>query len=143
MPTPEVDRVIRRTSIATAAIGVVLSPIPLADELILLPLYAAMTTRIAKRNGLPLRRVPWRPVLSTAVAGLVARAAVDVTVSYIPVISAVANAVSAATLTHFVGRYVDGACKDPEGTKGLSVKEILETLRRSVGKKVGKTYDSP
>lgn len=130
MPSDEVDRLIRRTSIASAAVGVVLSPIPLADELVLLPMYAVMTTRIAKQNQLPLSRVPWRPVLATAVAGLAARAAVDVTVSYIPVVAAVANAVSAVALTQLFGRYVDGACKDPEGTKGITVKEILAMLRR-------------
>src|SRR5260370_34984171 len=97
----EVDRVIRRTSILTAALGVILSPIPLADELLLLPIFGVMTTRIGKEHGLLSREIPWRPVAATAFAGLAARAAINVTVSYIPGIAAAANAVRAIALTQF------------------------------------------
>ncbi len=125
-----ISRLIRRTTALAGALGVVLSPIPLADELVLLPMYGVMTARVAAQRGLSLRRVPWRPVLTTAVAGLVARGLVNVTVAYIPGVAAAANAVSAVALTQFFGRYVDGACQDPEGARAFSAKEILSTLRR-------------
>src|ERR1019366_6955722 len=111
-PDANVDRLIRRASILSAALGVVLSPIPLADELLLLPIYGVMTARIARQRGLAAKGIPWRPVMATPAAGLAARAAVNVTVSYIPGVAAFANAVSAVALTQFFGRYVDGACKD-------------------------------
>lgn len=128
--TAAVERVIRRTGLVTAALGVVLSPIPLADELLLLPIYAVMTARIGKHHALPLKAVPWRPICATAVAGLTARAAVNVTVSYIPGVAAVANATTALALTRFFGRYVDDACANPASAKRLSVQDILSTLRR-------------
>ncbi len=133
IPDENVDRLIRRTSLFSAALGVVLSPIPLADELLLLPIYGVMTARIAKRRGLAYANIPWRPVVATAVAGLAARAAVNVTVSYIPGVAAVANAVSAAALTQFFGHYVDGACVDPAGAKAFTMKEILASLRKDRG----------
>jgi uncharacterized protein (DUF697 family) len=132
-PDANVDRLIRRASIFSAALGVVLSPIPLADELILLPVYGVMTARIAKHRGLAASGIPWRPVMATAAAGLAARAAVNVTVSYIPGVAAFANAVSAVALTQFFGRYVDGACQNPTGARAFSMKEILASLRKTRG----------
>jgi uncharacterized protein (DUF697 family) len=106
----DVARAIRRASLTAAALGVVLSPVPLADELALLPVYGVMTAQIARYRGVGLRRVPWRPLAVTAVTGLAARAAVNLTVSYIPIVAAVANAASGMALTQFLGRYVDTAC---------------------------------
>src|SRR5215472_6997913 len=127
---PVVQRVVRRTSILTAGLGVILSPLPLADELLLLPIYALMTRRIGKEHGLPAAQIPWKPVTATAIAGLAARAAVNITVSYIPGVAAVANAISAAALTQYFGRYVDGVCERPEEARAVSVQEILSLLRK-------------
>jgi uncharacterized protein (DUF697 family) len=126
---PAVERLIRRTSLLTAALGVVLSPIPLADELLLLPIYGVLTSRIAKKHALPIAQLPWKPICATAFAGLAARAAVNITVSYIPGVAAAANAASAVALTQFFGRYVDETCAKPAGARPLSVAEILNTLR--------------
>jgi uncharacterized protein (DUF697 family) len=127
----EVSKVIRGTTIFTAIVGVVLSPIPLADELVFLPTYGVMTARLARKHGLPMRSVPWKTVMTTAVAGLAARGAVDLTVAYIPGVASVANCVSAIALTQFLGRYVDGVCNDPASARTFSVKEILGTLRKN------------
>ena len=108
---PAVERIIRRTSLLTAALGVVLSPIPLADELLLLPIYGVLTSRIAKRPRA--RRSgssPWKPICATAMAGLAARAAVNLTVGYVPGVAAAASAVTAVALTQFFGGYVDETC---------------------------------
>jgi uncharacterized protein (DUF697 family) len=127
--TPEVRRIVRRAGITSAVIGVILSPIPLADELALLPVYGLMSARIGKHHGLGRREIPWRPIALTAFAGLAARAAINLTVSFIPGVAAVANAASAAALTQLLGRYVDAACKNPEDTHVLSVREFAEQLR--------------
>ena len=134
---PGVAVVIKRTSIVGAVLGVVFSPIPLIDELLLMPVYAVMTSRIARAKGLPSSRIPWRPIMSTAVAGLSARAAVNLTVSYIPFVSAAANAVSAVALTQFLGRFIDGACDEPERANAVSFREILEDLRAQIQKRRG------
>jgi uncharacterized protein (DUF697 family) len=131
-PTAEVARDIRRAAIAAAALGVVLSPIPLADEIVLLPAYGLLTAKIAASRRMRLRAVPWRPIALTALAGLGARAAVNVAVSYVPLLAAAANAVTAAALTTVLGRYVDSACEDAaqgRAVDALGCREIADALR--------------
>jgi uncharacterized protein (DUF697 family) len=118
----------------TAGIGVVFSPIPLLDELVLLPIYGVMASRIGKQHELTFAQVPWKPIGATAVAGLAARAAVNLTVSYVPGLAAVANAVSALALTQFFGRYVDEACAHPDDVRALRVQEIVSAMRDSMKK---------
>jgi hypothetical protein len=96
-----------------------------------LPIFAGMTLRIARAKQLPTREVPWKPVMATTVSALLARAAVNVTVSYIPGVAAVANAASAVAMTHWLGRYVDGACNEPTGARAFGVREIADLLKKS------------
>lgn len=133
--TEGVRRLVARTSAVTGAIAVVLSPIPLADEIVFLPVFGVMTARIGKTYGLGLRDVPWRPIARTTLAALAARATLNLAVSYIPGVAAVANAVSAVTVTHMLGRYVDGACRDPSGARALGVREIAARLKDAIARR--------
>ena len=126
---PRVARIVHRTGVLNAVIGVVLSPIPLADELVLFPIFGWMTKRIAAIHELPADRIPWKPIMTTRIAALAARAAVNVGVSYIPGVAAVANAVSAFALTELVGGYIDRVCQDPEAARALSMQEVLLSLK--------------
>jgi uncharacterized protein (DUF697 family) len=128
----ELDRTIRRATVASIAIGIVLSPIPLADELVFLPASGAFAAKIARMHDLQLTEVPWGPIARTALSGLAARAAINVTVSYIPFVAAAANAASAAALTQFFGRYVALACENTAAGKEtlpLGWRDIVATLR--------------
>ena len=127
--SPEVRRIVRQAGITSAVIGVILSPIPLADEIVLLPVYGLMSGRIGKHHGLARAEIPWRPILWTTCTGLAARAAINLTVSFIPGVAAVANAASAATLTQLLGRYVDAACKNPAGTRVLTMRDFADQFR--------------
>ena len=127
----EVSSVIHKTSTAAAAVAAVLSPIPLADELILFPMYTWLSRRIARAHNLDMRIVPWKPISFTAINGLVARAGLNLAVSFVPGVAAVANAASAVMLTEFFGRYVNGVCESPGTAKTMVVKEIIDLLRRS------------
>jgi hypothetical protein len=97
----------------------------------LLPVYGVMSARIGAARGLSLRELPWRPIAAATVAGLGARAALNVAFAFIPGVAAVANALSGAALTRLLGRYVDEACLDPANAAPLGVKEITEMLRQS------------
>ena len=132
--TPQVSKLVHRTSVAAAALGAILSPIPLADELILFPVYASLARKIGKLHGLRTTTIPWRPILGTAAQGLAARAVVNLSVSFIPGVAAVANAVSAAGLTELLGRHADESCADPANAKVWGTAQILEALK-SRGKK--------
>jgi uncharacterized protein (DUF697 family) len=131
----DVKILVHRTSMVTGGIGVVLSPLPLVDELVLFPVYAVFSSRIAKRHGLAWKQVPWRPILKSTAAGLVARAVVNLTVAFVPGVSTVGTAATAVALTEILGEYVDETCRAPEGAKPLTVKGVVEMLKRVVIKK--------
>jgi uncharacterized protein (DUF697 family) len=131
-------RAIHKTSVITGAIAVVLSPIPLADEIVFLPIYAVLTSRIAKHRGVPPTDVPWKPIMTTAIAALAARAVVNVGVSYIPGVAAALNAVTAAAVTEIFGAYVEGVYDDPKAAKPLNMKDIGERLKKIVAERMPK-----
>lgn len=128
----QVRRVVRTTSIVSAALGVVLSPIPFADELLLIPIYGVMSARIGKARGLGLGKVPWRSIASATMTGLVARAAFNVSFAFIPGVAAVSNAITAAALTGVLGRYADLACAAPESAQAPSLKDLADALGASL-----------
>ena len=126
--TPETKKTVHRTSLAAAVIAAILSPIPLADEIVFVPVYGVLTLRIARAHGLARRDVPWRPILRTAIAGLTARAGANIAVAYIPGVAAVANAVTAVALTELLGQYIDKACAAPASAEALTVKQLIGRL---------------
>jgi uncharacterized protein (DUF697 family) len=131
--TEDVKAMVHGTSAVTAVVAAVLSPIPLVDELVLMPVYGAMATRIGRLHGLSPGAMPWRPIFSTTLNGLVARALANLTVSYIPGVAAAANAASAVLLTEFLGRYIDDVCADPAAARPVGVRTIVDRIRRRNG----------
>jgi uncharacterized protein (DUF697 family) len=126
---PRIERLIRRTSLVTGALGVVLSPLPLVDEILLLPIYGVLASRIGKVHELTFGQLPWKPICATALAGLGARAAVNLTVAYVPGVAAAASAATAMALTQFFGGYVDRACAHPAEARALGVQEVVDYIR--------------
>ena len=131
--TPELKSTVRRTSFVAAGLGAVLSPIPLIDELALFPLYGWLASRAGSAHGLSFAQIPWRPAARTAFNGLVARAGLNLAVSYIPGVAAVANAASAALLTELFGDWLDRACENPQSAKAYGVREVANLLSVKVG----------
>jgi uncharacterized protein (DUF697 family) len=124
-----VQRIVDQSSAVAAGLGVVLSPIPFADEALLLPVLGAMTLRIGRVYGLGWKEVPWKAIAKTAVGGLAARATVNLGVAYIPFVAAAANAASAATLTGAFGAYADRACHDPSHAHSETLDELKVDVR--------------
>lgn len=108
-------KIVWQTTLVSAALGAVLSPIPFADELVLVPVYGVMAARIGKVHGLGLMQVPWRPIAGAITAGLATRAALNVVVAFIPGLAAISNAVSATLLTRRLGLYADTVCREGPG----------------------------
>jgi uncharacterized protein (DUF697 family) len=132
----DVRALVHKNSIAAATIGVVLSPIPLLDEIVLVPLIARMTRRIAKLHAVA--KVPWGPVLKSTAVGLVARGLVVIPFIPVPGVSTAVDAASAAALTEILGEYVDTVCRDPGTAHVLKVREVADMIQRAVRKKVPK-----
>ncbi len=107
-------RSIGAASAVSAGIAAVLSPIPLADEVILAPLYALLALALARIHHVSIVDVPWDALAHATLKGLVARAAANVSVALVPGVAAVANALTAAALTGALGRYFDALISAPQ-----------------------------
>jgi uncharacterized protein (DUF697 family) len=126
---PKVKKIIRRTTISTAVVAAVFSPIPLLDEILLFPMHMRMARRIAKATGLKFMQTPWRALAKTAVSGLIARGILNLAVAHLPGVAMVVNASTGVALTQFYGRYALAACEDPASAKAITVKEIVALMR--------------
>ena len=142
--TDDTKKLVHKWSAVSAGIGVVFSPVPLLDEIALFPFYSVFARKIAKRHELTWKQTPWRPILKTTAAGLVARAGVNVALAALPGVSAVWGAATAAALTELLGPYIDHACADPANAKSLPVKEIFDALKALAHKaeQAGQFYGS-
>jgi hypothetical protein len=110
--TPRANKIVRVSELGAAAIAAVLSPIPLADELLIGPGLLGIAAIVGLERGLTLRELPWRALASTAAAGLGARAALNLAVATLPGVAAVANAATAFALTRAYAEWADRACAD-------------------------------
>ena len=126
---PDIERAVLAFSILAAGIGAILSPIPFADELVLVPVYGAMASKIAGALKLGLRQAPWKPIARATLTGLAARATINLAFGFIPGVAAVANGTSAAVLTRLLGAYYEAVCVDPIGTAPLRFKNVIDALR--------------
>ena len=106
----KVRNAIRISGIVSAGVAAVLSPIPLADEIMMLPILTALTLRIGSAHELPLGEIPWKPVGVAAAKALGARAVGNLAVAGFPGVALIANAVSAYALSGYVGREADRLC---------------------------------
>jgi uncharacterized protein (DUF697 family) len=122
------DRVVRATEIGAAAVAAILSPIPLADELILAPALLGVAAVVGHDRGRPLASLPWRVLTKTAICGLIARAAFNLASASVPGVAAVANAVTAFALTRAYAEWVDAACSDPRRARVPNYQDILRAM---------------
>ncbi|MBN9161610.1 MAG: hypothetical protein BGO98_34910 [Myxococcales bacterium 68-20] len=121
-------RAVGGASVAAAGVAVMLSPIPLADELALLPVYAWLTARIAHARGRRVRDLPGGPLAKAALVGLGVRAALNAPLAGVPGVAAAMNAATAVGLTQIYAACVDHVCREPEA-KHIGVRDILAALR--------------
>ena len=135
---PSCNRTVAIASTLSAALAALLSPFPLADEVLLVPLYACVVANLARIHGVTLRKVPWRAFALTTRNGLIARAGVNLAVSLLPFVAAVANATSATVLTASLGRYFDQAIAKPDVEPAvIGVHSLRDELRRAAGRAHG------
>jgi soluble P-type ATPase/uncharacterized protein (DUF697 family) len=125
-----VRKQIHATSLTAATACAVLSPVPMADEMALFFLHLELSRRIGSQHGLPVRRIPWRPILRTALNGLLARAVVQLPTTWVPGVAAVVSSTTGAALTELLGHYVDGVCRAPLQARAIKLKDFALEMRR-------------
>jgi uncharacterized protein (DUF697 family) len=122
-------RVVGPASWGAAAVAAVLSPIPLADEVLLFPALLGVGAAVGRARGVRLRALPWGAFAATAAIGLTARAGINLAVSYLPGIAAVANATTAYALTYAFGAWAHAACADPSRARPPSPAQLVDAIR--------------
>ena len=101
---------VRGATIAAAVGAAALSPVPMADEVLLLPTFLGLGAVVGRRHGLDLRQIPWATLGKAAVLVLTSRAGFNATVAFVPGVAAAVNATTAYALTSTYGNWVDSVC---------------------------------
>jgi uncharacterized protein (DUF697 family) len=105
--TPRARTIVRAAEIGAAAVAALLSPVPLADELVMGPALLGIAAVIGHEHGLTLVDLPWGTLAVAAMAGLTARAGLNLATSALPGVAAVANAVTAFALMRVYAEWAD------------------------------------
>lgn len=108
--TPRARRIVQASGLGAAAIAALLSPVPLADELVIGPGLLGIGAIVGLDRGLTWRELPWRSLAVTAAAALGARAALNLAVTSVPGVAAVVNAATAFALTRAYAEWAEQAC---------------------------------
>jgi uncharacterized protein (DUF697 family) len=109
---PALRRLTARYAVATAIAAFFTQPIPLADEVVVLPVQYWFAALFVRRRGNRLRQAPWWGVHAIVWGGVGARIASRVTLGLMPPAGAIANAGSSAALTVLLATYLDRRLPD-------------------------------
>jgi uncharacterized protein (DUF697 family) len=139
--TTETRRILRRYRIASAVTSVVTHPVPLVDELFVIPIHYAFVVRLARARGVKVRDVPWRQVQQLIWGGAGVRFGFDLAFGVVPVAGAIAHAITASALTQVLGEYLDEALDKPSSPPPVTVQGIKQSLLRRLPRWAGFRVD--
>jgi uncharacterized protein (DUF697 family) len=104
---PALRNLTAKYAAVTAAAAFVTEPIPLLDEVVVLPLQGLFAVVFMKKRGYQLRRAPWSTVAALLGAGLGARIVSRVTLGVMYPAGAFANAITSGGGTVIMARFLD------------------------------------
>ena len=104
---PELRRLTIKYSVITAVTAFVTQPLPILDEIAVLPLHYWFAGMFLKKRGRSVLRAPWRWVNAIIWGGVGARVASRFTLGFIPPTGAFENATTAAAVTVALAKYLD------------------------------------
>jgi uncharacterized protein (DUF697 family) len=125
---PETRRVTNFHAGASAIAAFVSQPIPALDELIVVPIHYSLCLRVAKKRGVPAKKLPWKQIRKIIWYGAGARLVANFSLGLVPVVGMFANAVTAIALTEFLGQYLDDALSNPDAPPKEVTMEGLKAL---------------
>jgi hypothetical protein len=83
---------------------------------------------LGREQGLEWHELPWKAMARTAASGIIARAGINLAVTFVPFVAAAANAGTAFMLTRLYGEWAEKACASPEGAHTPSFREFEALL---------------
>jgi uncharacterized protein (DUF697 family) len=107
-------RLTRYYSGASAVAAFVTQPVPMLDELIVVPLQYSLCKRLARAHGISRKELPRNEIRKIIWYGAAARLLANFSLGLVPVVGMFSNAVTAIALTEFLSLYVEDALQNPE-----------------------------
>ena len=101
-------------SATTAVVSFVTQPIPLLDELVVIPMHYLLCVRLASAHGVTRRDLPWKQIKKIIWYGAGARVVTNMSLGLVPVVGMFSNAVTAIALTEYLGHYIADVVAHPE-----------------------------
>jgi hypothetical protein len=116
----------------SVGLGLLFTPLPMLDEVVVVPLHYALCRRLAKERGVKSKDLPWKQLRRIIWWGAGARTALAASLSPIPVAGTVANWVTAYALTEFLSSYLDDVLSHPERPpREISRADLVELFERA------------
>ena len=121
-------------SATTAVVSFVTQPIPLLDELVVIPMHYLLCVRLASAHGVKRKDLPWKQIKKIIWYGAGARALANVSLGLVPVVGMFSNAVTAIALTEYLGHYIAEVVAHPDRPAPditmAKLKELFATAKR-------------
>jgi uncharacterized protein (DUF697 family) len=135
------ERKTRRITNAYSGVAAVAAfftqPVPMLDEVIVVPIHYGLTVRLAQSRGVSIFKLPWRSVQRIIWYGAGARLVANMSLGLVPVVGAFANSITAVALTEFLARWLDEFLEHPDQPPPDVTMEGLKTLFANAVKKSG------
>jgi uncharacterized protein (DUF697 family) len=136
-------RITNRYSGVAAVAAFFTQPVPLLDEVVVVPIHYALVARLAWSRGVKVRKLPWRSIQRIIWYGAAARLVTNLSLGLVPVVGAFANSVTAIALTEYLSRWLDDFITHPEKPPADVTMEGLKSLFKSAVQKHAETSAGP
>ena len=138
---PRTRRITNVYSSVTAVAAFVTQPVPLLDELIVVPIHYVLCVKVARSRGVSILKLPWRPIKKIIWYGAGARLVANFSLGLVPVVGMFSNAITAIALTEYLGRYLDEVIAHPDRPPPEVSMESLKELFANALKKRAEARD--
>ncbi len=98
----------------SAVAAFVTQPIPMLDELIVVPIHYALCVKLARSRNFSILKLPWKPIKKIIWYGAAARLVGNFSLGLVPIVGMFSNAITAIALTEYLARYLDEAIANPD-----------------------------
>jgi len=126
----ETRRLTNKYSGVAAVASFFAQPVPVLDELIVVPLHYRLIRRLAEERGVSPKTLPWPQLRRIIWYGAAARLVGNLSVGFVPVVGMFSNAITAIALTEYLARYLDDVLANPDREPPEVTMEGLKELFR-------------
>ena len=132
---PAIRRMTTRYSALTAVASFVTQPIPVVDEIVVIPIHYWFAGAVTRRHGRGVLGAPWWQLHKIIWGGAGVRAASRFTLGFVPLAGAVSNAITATVVTELLSEYLDEALGDRGRTPPrVTLRSLLGTMKRRLAR---------